>query len=79
MLKNTSADHISESYSEPSWPSNTELFLEVVKGVTPCIIFVKSSNVDVWMSCEYASVSVRKVNVFHIETFLKIKRKKENF
>ena len=44
-----------EAYSEPSWTSNMELFVEIVKGYLLLTIFAKLSILDVWLGCEYAS------------------------
>ena len=45
----------SEMYSDPYHTCKWEIFTKIVHGFHPLTIFAKSSLLDVWWKCEYAS------------------------
>ena len=47
-----------------------EIFVEIVNGFQPLIIFAKTSILDVWQGIEYASATSNSVSLFlALETF----------
>ena len=47
-----------------------EIFVEIVNGFQPLIIFAKTSILDVWQGIEYASAASNSVSLFlALETF----------
>ena len=60
LLKITREKHNSEVYLEPSQTSNMELLKKIANGFKPFLIFPNSSILDIWLSTEYASVSIEK-------------------
>ena len=47
------------------------MFKKIVNGFKPFIVFTKSSILDVWLSSEYTSVSIREVSVYRLEGYRK--------
>ena len=65
--------HSSEAYLELSQTSNKELFPKIANRSKPFTKFGKNSILDVRLSSEYTSVSIREVNILSYREVLSLK------
>ena len=61
--------YLAEAYSEPSKASQTEFYMKIFNSSNPLLIFLKSSNIDVWEGSECASNHERDCLYFWEDLF----------
>ena len=59
---------LSETYLEPCLTSKMRPFAKMINGFQPSNIFAKSSSLDVWLGCEYATEYVYQSAINQIVT-----------